>query len=133
MSAVDALRGEVATQHGLDPRAASLLSGETVQELEENATELAHFVHTHARDEEPVVEVDPIGTALAGKAERKRQLAATILRPPLPSRDEQRRFAKSGFDGGARLPVPEPSDPLRDHDEFVGELARVSRTFGVNL
>ena len=127
MNGIDALRGEIAEQHGLDPRAATLLTGETIGKLEHSADELAKLVDAHSR-QAPGAEADPITEALASKAVSKRRLLATITgRHPQP-RDQRGRFA--GFDGGARQPVPEPPDRVRDHDELVAQMARLRRTFG---
>jgi hypothetical protein len=131
MNAVDALRAEVATRHGLGREAAALLAGETVDQLEQSAVALAHFVDAHKGDAELAAEPDPITAALAGKAEHKRQLAATILGRRSQSHDERGRFAPRGsFDGGAREPLPAPRDPQRDHDELVAQMVRLRRIFG---
>lgn len=45
--------------------------------------------------------------------------------PTLPPRDEAGQFTAKkhpGFDGGAREPVPLPSDPVADHQALVNEL-----------
>jgi hypothetical protein len=55
--------------------------------------------------------------------------AIGVLPEPTPEqpRDEAGRFAepsRGGFDGGARQPVPLPSDPVADHNAFIAELVR---------
>jgi hypothetical protein len=71
------LRTEIAAAHGLEHRAAELLAGESVEELERSATALARLIDA------PPTETtgDPLLHALSAgaRAERKRQLAAIFV------------------------------------------------------
>jgi hypothetical protein len=133
MSELDALKAQVGAEHGIGRKASRLLiAGETLEEVEASAEALSEFVNSRPPRPEPEP-TDPITAALAVKAQQKRRLAALVTgRQP---RDELGRFASASvpYDGGARVAaVPEPRDPEQEHGELVGELARVSRTFGVN-
>jgi hypothetical protein len=93
------VRRQVAAEHGLDWRAAKLLVGSTIPELEQSAVELAN----------------------AQKAERRRTLVDALCgRRP---RDGQGRYAKVATDlgGGARQSVPLPPPT---HGETLSELFR---------
>jgi hypothetical protein len=125
---IDQLRVDLARERGLPDGAATFLEGRTVAEVEAQADTLAVLLGTtHAAGEpEPAPAPNPFVIASAQKERRKRELAAMFTgRTPQP-RDARGRFA-SGFDGGARLPVIEPSDALRDHDRFVGDALRDRR------
>jgi hypothetical protein len=76
---------------------------------------------------------DPLAEALARgpalKEARNRALVAA-LHPREQPRDQAGRFTdrpSAGFDGGARAGAPPPSDPIRDHDRAVAQLAGISR------
>jgi hypothetical protein len=124
------VRAAVAAAHGLPEQAADFLSGESLHELEQSAQSLAQLLAEHRpRDAEASPPPDPIMTALASKAARKRELADRLLgRVPQP-RDETGRFATASFDGGARPSVPVPKDPVAEHDRLVGQLAWLRNTF----
>ena len=124
MSVDDELRRQVAQAHGLDPRAATFITGDTLDEVEASAAELAQLVDTTP---EPAPRRDVFTEALTAKAQRQRQLAALFTERPARERDAQGRYTAraSGFDGGARQSVPAPADPHADHDELVVQLARL--------
>jgi hypothetical protein len=122
----------VAAEYGLSPEAAKFLQGETLEEVEGSAATLVQLLGEH-RDEQPAQALDPITAGMRAKAERKAELHALFTgRTPQP-RDDQGRFSTSGFDGGARKPVPPPRDPEREHNEMVMQMAALSRTFGTSL
>ncbi len=128
MTDLDALRVEVAAAHGLDEGAAPFLVGSTLVEIEQSAQELVGLIGS-ANDPHPASApfaglVDP-----RLKAERKRALARLLIGPPAQPRDEHGRFAARGFDGGARTPAAIRESPERQHDQLVGQLAGLSRTF----
>jgi hypothetical protein len=96
----------VARQHGLDGRAARLLVGETVEELEGSAAALQELLRERAEDERgpAAPSPDPSTAAAAAKAERRQTLLAALTGRAPQRRDERGRF--TGFDGGARSAVP---------------------------
>lgn len=123
-------RAIVAAEHGLDERAASFVSGETVEEMEASASALADLI---GRRDDQVPDdasaTDPITAGLRAKAERKAQLRALFTGRSTPrQRDERGRYASTGFDGGARRTV-RARDPEREHGELLGMMASISRTF----
>jgi hypothetical protein len=121
----DDLRSAIALAHGLDQDAATFLTGETIEQLEQSADQLARLVETHHQESEPAPQVDPITAALQDKARRKRELADTIIGRPRQPRDEHGRYASTGFDGGARASLPRPKDPEAEHGRVVLQLARM--------
>ena len=121
---LEALKAEVAPGHGLGAGAASFLTGETLDEVEASAAELARFV-TGRRVElhpEPEPSRDPIAEALSAKAQRHERIVAMFTGRPQQPRDQAGRF--TGFDGGARPTVARPADPEKGHAEVVLQLAR---------
>ena len=128
MSDSDAeLRRLIAAEHGLDEKATSFLTGSTFTELERSAVAFARLIGQHREEEPPR---DFFTAAEAAKAARKRALAdALIGRPSRPTPAEPGR--PSGFDGGARRPIPTRRPPEQEHNELVLKLASVSRTYGV--
>jgi hypothetical protein len=124
------MRTEIAASHGLPQEAATLLNGDTIDELETSARQLTQLMRTHERQTEPAP-ADPITAALQANRQRKRHLADTIIgRQP---RNERGQFVprRGGFDGGARPAVPTPTDPMADHNAAIGELGR-RRTLGAH-
>jgi hypothetical protein len=128
------LRRAIAVRHAIPERAAVLISGETVDELEESASKLAALIDT-SREQEPEQQADPLTDALrhgpALKAARQRALIKALHRPQ-QRRDARGRFtAGSGFDGGIRGEIiTVDQSPERAHDETIVEMAKVARTFG---
>jgi len=120
MSVGNELRREVAHAHGLDTAAASLLHGETLEQVEASAATLARLINTRSHPE-PEPPHDPLTQALINKAQRRRTL--TALFTGRPQRDEQGRYAKAGssFDGGARKNPPPPPE---SHDAWLGRTLR---------
>jgi hypothetical protein len=140
VTALDELRREIAAQHGIPESAAVLISGETVEAIEESAAKLAALIDT-SREQEPEQQENPLTDALRHgsslKLARQRALVAA-LHPRQQRRDEQGRFARTGeqaagFDGGARPPVAESRPPAVEHDRLVAEMAQLSRTFGARI
>jgi hypothetical protein len=132
---VTELRRAIAAQHGLSPVAASLLAGESVEELDASAAALARLVGEGREEPESVAEA-ALADLFDPRARARRKQALTELfagQPPQPreqSRDSQGRFTRSGsFDGGARQPTPARESPEREHDALIGQLAGLSRTF----
>jgi hypothetical protein len=124
------LRRAIAAEHGLDPKAAPLLVGESIEELEASAAALARLIGERREEpeREPAPAPDVFGAARRAKdAKRRALLDALGGRAPQP-RDEQGRF--TGFDGGARQPMPTRRPPELEHNELVVRLAALSRTFG---
>jgi hypothetical protein len=122
----DDLRELVASEHGLSPEAASLLTGSTLAELEQSAAELSKLIGE--RDEGPAASRarDPFTAAAEIKAERKQTLMAALTgRAGEQPRDERGRFASTGFDGGARRQAIQPRQ--QSHDEWLGEVLRYGR------
>jgi hypothetical protein len=122
------MRTEIAASHGLPQEAATLLTGDTIDELETSAQQLTQLMRTHGRQAEPTP-ADPITAALQANHQRKRHLAETIIgRHP---RNERGQFTprQGGFDGGARPLAPTPRDPMAEHNQAIAELTR-RRTLG---
>jgi hypothetical protein len=120
------LRRTVAAEHGLSHDAARLLTGETLDELEASAVQLAKLFGR--RDEQKPETTWSFADLLAAKAERKRALTDLFTGWRPQPRDEAVRF--SGFAGGARRqPAPLSRDPEREHGELLGTMISLSRTF----
>jgi hypothetical protein len=108
-----------------------LLTADTLHGLEEQATHLAAYIADHTTPTEPEP-TDPLMAALtegAGGKTRRRPELARSLHPRRPQeRDEQGRYTRGSFDGGARTPpVPKPSDPVEQHDRLVVHASRLAR------
>jgi hypothetical protein len=121
MTGRDELRVELVIARGLNPDAASLLTGTGVEELEASADELAKLVGARSDDQEPEQTdlADLFTNVSSVKARRKRQLAELLVGDAPQPRDERGRWA--GFDGGAR-PSPPAAPP--SHDEWLLEVLR---------
>jgi hypothetical protein len=127
-SELDQLRSEVAAGCGLPAGAVAFIDAETVEGIEAQADGLVKLLGSSGQ--EPAAQEDLLTTLRAGQAQRKRELAAMFAgRRPQP-RDEAGRFAS--FDGGARPPLPTPSDPEQEHGQAVTALARAARMFGAS-
>jgi hypothetical protein len=129
---LDAIKVAVAAQHGLDADAAGFLTGESVEEFEESASKLARLVEAHRLEQEPAPPGDAITAALAGKQQRKRELAAMFAGRPKAQqqpRDAHGRFARGSFEGGVTRPLAPARDPITDHDRAVTALASLASTF----
>jgi hypothetical protein len=114
----EALREQVAAAYGLDRRAAALLVGTTMHELEASAEKLVELLD-RSGDREPE-SAGLFGDIAAAQADRKQALAALFAGAPQP-RDEQGRFAPAGsFDGGAR---PQECRP-ETHEETLLPILR---------
>jgi len=130
VSELDALRAEVASAHSLDARTVPFLVGLSVEEVEASAREFAQLAATSGARVEVDYD-DPLPHAFvnarAEKRRRQRELATALHGPRLPARDEHGRFARRGFDGGARTPVPIGQPPEQAHSALAGQLAGLSR------
>jgi hypothetical protein len=106
------VRSEVAAGRGLDARAAGLLTGTTLEEIETSADALVKLIDARRvrQDQEPP---DMLTAARTEQARRKQELTARLTRRSPQPRDELGRYASRArtFDGGARRPVPAPGDP----------------------
>jgi hypothetical protein len=129
-SGLDRLRAEAVEARGLDPAAASFVTGTTLAEIEQSADDLARLIRQH---EQPASEDDDLAQreqpgsdffsrAAADKQRRRSELLAALTGRPRSERDEQGRFVKrGGFDGGSRTPPPAPPPT---HDQTLSELFR---------
>jgi hypothetical protein len=124
---LDRVRREVASGRGLPDGAVGFLDGQTLEQIEAQADGLAKVLDRPRQV--PPAAPDPITVARAAKTERKRSLVASLAGRPAHRRGRAGRFT-SGFDGGARQPIPTPSDPVRDHAELVAQLAYRSKLGG---
>jgi hypothetical protein len=116
----DELRVELVVARGLNPDAASLLTGTGVEELEASADELAKLVGARSDQEPEQTDLADLSANVSGvKARRKRQLAELLVGDAQQPRDERGRWA--GFDGGAR---PSPPAAPASHDEWLLEVLR---------
>jgi hypothetical protein len=118
------LKALVASERGLDHRAAQFLRGSTLAEVEASADALVKLIGQGDKPEPAAATgaPDPFTGAAAAKAQRKRDLLNTVTgRTPQP-RDERGRF--SGFDGGAQQPVPPPPE---DHGAWLARVIRERR------
>jgi hypothetical protein len=121
------LRETIAAHHRLDRRAAGLLVGSTIEELEASAVKLAKLIEEREDEEPPAVSTatsDLFAGARARKAERQQALVNAITGRAAQSRDERGRFVSTGFDGGARQSVPTPGPT---HDEWLADVLRHRR------
>jgi hypothetical protein len=127
------LRRLVATEYGLEPEAATFLTGSTLDELDASAAELVRLLRKRREQEQPAAGQGLFADAVAATARRKRELTALFCgRAPQP-RDERGRFARTsgGFDGGVRgEPVPHRRPPELEHNDLVVRMAELSRAFG---
>jgi hypothetical protein len=102
------------------------LTGTTVTELEEQAAELAEVIGAHqAREQQEPA--DLLTAAKAAKAQRKQALLTALTGRREQPRDELGRFARGGFDGGARAPLPARGDPEAEHAQLAADLIARSR------
>jgi hypothetical protein len=116
---VNELRQLIAAKHGLDARAARLLVGESIEELERSAAKLAQLVGARREQE---AEPEPEGffaAAARAKAARKQELAAIFTGHAPQPRDERGRFAE--FNRGARASAPPPPET---HGQTLARLLR---------
>jgi hypothetical protein len=74
---------------------------------------------TTAHDEATALEHNQLLIGLLGGGE-----------PELPTADDAAETPPD-FDGGPREPAPEPDDPIRDHNRFVAEFARLTGSGGL--
>ena len=121
---LDKLRAEAVDARGLDPAAARLLTGTTVDEIERSADELARLIGERAETGEREQPGSDLFARAAADKERRRSdlLGALSGRPRQPepvARDDQGRFVSSGFDGGSRTPPPSPPP---SHEQTLSEL-----------
>lgn len=139
MSELDAeLREFVAAEHGLPERAVMFLDGPTVDEVETQAAMLARLLGASGAGEPERTQplADLFANTGAEKARRQRALVEALHgRPGRQPRDERGRYAasSSGFDGGARTPVPVPRSPEEQHNETILQLAWLSRVYGARF
>jgi hypothetical protein len=87
------LKTLVARQHGLDGRAARLLVGGTVEEVETSATALVKLLHERAEEDQgpAAPSPDPFAAAATAKAERRQTLLAALTGRAPQRRDERGR------------------------------------------
>jgi hypothetical protein len=114
----DALRAEVAARRRLDARAAGFLVGTTLSELEASADKLRELL-TSACEQELMGLFDA-----SARGARKRELTALFVGAPAQPRDEQGRYLRRSFDGGAR---PMELRRAETHDELIARLVVESR------
>jgi hypothetical protein len=117
------IREVVADRHQLPDGSARFLIGDTVDELEASASELAELVGER-RESEPIVAPAPTFVDLvAASRARKQQLAALFAGQPARAqpRDQQGRFAAVDFSRGARQSTP-PEPPT--HEQTLTRLFR---------
>jgi hypothetical protein len=109
------LRRAVAAVHGFDWKAANLLQGETVEELERSAAKLANLIGTHRQEEQAPTDI--ITAARRATAERKHRLAMLLTGREQP-RDTAGRYSKpaTSFDGGARDQASMKGPPEAEHN-----------------
>jgi hypothetical protein len=129
----DELKAVIAAQHGLDREASRLLQGTSIEELEQSAIALAKLLGKDA-EPDPVADSPPdlFADAAEMKAARQAALASALTGPSQGrARDAQGRFAATGtgFDGGAREPMPARRSPEAEHGQLIGQMAAISRTF----
>jgi hypothetical protein len=120
------LRQAVARAHGLDPEAAPLLIGETVDELDASAAKLARLIaERHEQETAAAATPGPFTNMAAERARRKAELAAIFTGRPVQPRDEQGRYARAGeFHRGARESAPRPA---QSHDQWLTDVLRQRR------
>jgi hypothetical protein len=121
------LRRFVAEQHDLDWKAANVLIGETVEELDASARALRRLIDERREADRPV---DLITAAKIATAERKHQLGL-LLSGRMQPRDAAGRYAPSAgfnFDGGARQPAPTKGPPEIEHDRTLLEALRTGES-----
>jgi hypothetical protein len=133
---VDEVRRSVADAHGLPEQAASLLTGDTLAELEASAGQLAELLTARQADpepeeSEPETMADVVTRSVVEKRQRQAALIASLHPEPEPPRDEGGKFAtkptrSGGLGCGARRPVPQPKNPVQEHDEIVLQVAHLS-------
>jgi hypothetical protein len=123
-SNLDQLRAEAVAARGLDPGAASFVTGTTIAEIEQSADDLASVIRQREQadaDEREQPGSDLFTRAAADKQRRRSELLDALTGRPRPERDEQGRFVSGGFDGGSRTPPPPPAP---SHDQTLSELFR---------
>jgi hypothetical protein len=67
---------------------------------------------------------------IAAREKAQATLAALFSGRTAQPRDEAGRFTSSGFDGGARQPLPVRRDPEREHGQLVAQLVSLRRIYG---
>jgi hypothetical protein len=114
------LRRLVAAVHGLEPKAATFLTGSCVEELEQSAAKLAALL---GKPREPEVELGFFERATMAKLERKHELAMILTGRAQPRDDQGRWTTKpaASFDGGARQPAPFRQPPEIEHNKTLLE------------
>jgi hypothetical protein len=112
----DAVRADVAAAHGLDPSAADLLTGSTLDAVEQSAQRLSALVESSRTSAEQAEPTDALRRALdpQSRAQRRRELARRLAAGPTQPRGEGGRFEsrRVSFDGGARPRLPAPPETL---------------------
>jgi hypothetical protein len=122
------VRRLVASEHGVHWRAANLLTGETVEELETSAAALKRLIDAR-REQEHAPTTDIFTAARIATSERKHRLGLLFSGREQP-RDAAGRYTSpaTDFSGGARQPPPRRpqtheqwlSDALGDRRADVG-------------
>jgi hypothetical protein len=114
---------DVADRFGLPAEAASVLHGQSIEQLEQSAAELARIVAA-SRPAEPEPESELAGAlaaAAAAKAQRRSQLIGALHGGQAQQpRDAAGRYAPTErpaatMDSGARPRVPESVSPEEEH------------------
>ena len=121
---LDRFRAEAVAARGLDPAAASFVTGATLADIEQSADDLARLIRQREQadaDERGQPGSDFFTRAAADKQRRRSELLDALTGRPRPERDEQGRFVSAGFDGGSRTPPPSPAP---SHDQTLSELFR---------
>ncbi len=119
----EALRRLVATDHGLDPEAAKLLSGSTLAELECSADALAGMLEAHgAIESRQKPTADLFADLRAAKEQRQRALVDALVgrQSVQQPRGDDGRYASS-FDGGVR---ENPPPPPQSHESWLIDVLR---------
>ena len=124
---LDQFRAEAVAARGLDPAAASFVTGATITDIEQSAADLARLIRQREQaDADDLAQREQPGSdffarAVADKQRRRSELLGALTGRPRQERDEQGRFVSGGFDGGSRTSPPSPAP---SHDQTLSELFR---------
>lgn len=127
MSELD-VRAEVAREHGLDLRAATFLTGTSLEELEASASRLAQLIAKHDHSEPDPSQPNFLADLRAGREQRRREILDVVTGRVQPRDQATGQFAPraGSFDGGARqaavrLP-PSPEQAQAQHNQWLGRV-----------
>ena len=109
-------REQILRNAGLPERLAPLVTGDTPEDMDSSARELADALGIRPAPSEAVL----LARRALSHAEKVREIAALhgVTEPEAPATE-----MPPDFDGGAREPVPVKSDPEADHAQLMVELA----------